>query len=128
MRIDILRASLITPPPYGHPLYEQRGSLQSDNYPQLVFRKSYRPSDASSLISVPLGVELRFRIQNSEFLKHLPHPIHGGYEGIDLGHSIVQGKGGAYGAGDAHALHQRLGAVVAGAHGNAEAVEQGAHI
>ena len=27
LQIDILRASLITPPPYGHPLYKQRGSL-----------------------------------------------------------------------------------------------------
>ena len=28
LQFDILRASLITPPPYGHPLYKQRGSLQ----------------------------------------------------------------------------------------------------
>ena len=31
LQIDILRASLITPPPYGHPLYKQRGSLYSAN-------------------------------------------------------------------------------------------------
>ena len=25
-----LRASLVTPPPYGHPLYKQRGSLWNE--------------------------------------------------------------------------------------------------
>ena len=55
--------------------------------------------------------------------KHLPHPIHGDYEGVDFGHRIVESKGGAHGAGDAHALHQGLGTMMAGAHGYAEAVE-----
>ena len=52
----------------------------------------------------------------------------GGDEGIDFLTGIVEGKGGAAGAFDAQAVHQGLGTMVARAHGNAEAVEQGAHV
>ena len=34
MKEESLRASLVTPPPYGHPLYEQRGSLGGLEAPQ----------------------------------------------------------------------------------------------
>ena len=43
-----LRATLITPPPYGHPLYKQRGSLQGANNQQLVPKRSSKKTDASA--------------------------------------------------------------------------------
>lgn len=55
--------------------------------------------------------------------EHRGNAEQGGYEGVYLFAGVVGGEGGADRAGDAEALHQRLGAVVAGAHGYAEAVE-----
>ena len=41
---------------------------------------------------------------------------------------VVEAEGGAHGAEDAQVVDEGLGAVVAGAHGDAQAVEQGAHV
>ena len=52
----------------------------------------------------------------------------GGVEGVDVGLGGVAGEGGADGAGDAVAVHDGLGAVVAGADGYSQTVEQRADV
>ena len=49
-------------------------------------------------------------------------------QGIDIGGAGIAGKRGPDGARDTIAVHDGLGAVVAGADCNAEFVEQGAHV
>ena len=56
-------------------------------------------------------------------LEHADYALESVGEGIDLFAGVIEGEGGADGAADAEAVHQGLRAVVAGAHGNAEAVE-----
>ena len=52
----------------------------------------------------------------------------GGEEGVDFGCGVVDGEGGAYGAGNAEALHKGLGTVVTGAHRHTHLVQQDADI
>ena len=55
--------------------------------------------------------------------EHLTDTADAGHEGVDFFAGVVEGEGGAYGAGDAKALHKGMGAMVTGADGYAEAVE-----
>ena len=64
LQFDILRATLITPPPYGHPLYKQRGSLQSAHNQQLASGKYSKISDALPCILAESKVRISERISN----------------------------------------------------------------
>lgn len=52
------------------------------------------------------------------------HAVQGGDEGVDLLAGVVDGKRGADRSRNSEPLHQRLGAVVAGAYGHSHAVEK----
>lgn len=54
--------------------------------------------------------------------------MEGGDEEVNLLAGVVEGEGGTDGAFDAEGLHQRLGAVMAGADGYAELVEEHAGV
>ena len=60
--------------------------------------------------------------------EHLPHPFNPRHEHIHLFPRIIQPERRAHRPFDAEACHQRLGAVMACADGDAEAVQQGAHV
>ena len=62
------------------------------------------------------------------YSEHLGDPFDAFDEGVHLLEGVVEGEGGAHRALHAQAAHQRLGAVVARAHGDAQAVEQRAHV
>ena len=61
-------------------------------------------------------------------LEHLLDAEDGGDKGIYLLAGVVEGEGGAAGALDAEAAHEGFGTMVAGTDGDAETVEQGAHV
>ena len=61
-------------------------------------------------------------------MQHWEDTVDGGQEGVDLVESVVYGETGADGAGDAIAIHDRLGAVMSGADSDAKLVDKGAHI
>lgn len=61
-------------------------------------------------------------------LKHLLDALDASNEDIDVFAGVVEGEAGTAGAFDAQAAHQRLGTMMACADGNAQAVEQCAHI
>src|SRR6185295_9378207 len=74
---------------------------------------------------------LPFAIGHSPFAlsrKELVRLQQGLGEGVHLGLGIVHGERGAAGCRHAQALHQGLGAVVAGAHRHAGAVDDGGHV
>src|SRR5690606_3988396 len=76
--------------------------------------------------SVLNGVLLRHTHSMSrEHLFHLPYA---GYQCIDIGSGVVQGEGGAHRTGYPKSAHERLRAVVASPHGDAETVQDGAGI
>ena len=60
--------------------------------------------------------------------EHLPDAVEACHQGIDFFLRVVQGEGGADGAGDAETVHQGLRTVMTGADGDAETVEQGADV
>jgi len=60
--------------------------------------------------------------------EHLGDAAYACYECIDFFLGIIEGEGGADGAADAQAVHQGLGAMMTCADGNAQTVEQGAHV
>ena len=60
--------------------------------------------------------------------EHLPDAVEACYQGIYLFLRVIQGEGGADGAGDAETVHQGLRTVMTGADGDAETVEQGADV
>ena len=60
--------------------------------------------------------------------QHGGDALKGGHEGIDIGAGVVDSERSAHGAFDAQRVHQRLGAVVAGAHLDAELVEHQPHV
>lgn len=62
------------------------------------------------------------------FLKHLRYAAYACHECIDLFPGVVEAKRGAYGAFDAQAMHEWLGAMMACAHSYAEAVEECPHV
>ena len=64
----------------------------------------------------------------SALLQHWGYAYEGRGEGVDVGRGGVGREAGAHGAGYAVAVHDRLGAVMACAHGNAELVEQQAGV
>ena len=60
--------------------------------------------------------------------KHLTDPTDAVHQYVHLLKGIVEGERSAYRSKNAQAVHQGLGTVVAGAYGDAEAVEQGADV
>ena len=62
------------------------------------------------------------------FLEHLADALYAFYQGVDFFCSVVEGERSSYGALYAEAYHKRLRAVMTCSDGNAEAVEQCAHI
>ena len=70
-------------------------------------------------------------MKSAEFMQLLQHRCYAGQGGdkcVDLFGCIVHRKRCAYGAFYTQRLHQRLGAVVAGAHGYSHLVEQHAGV
>ena len=60
--------------------------------------------------------------------EHLPYPLNPRHQRVHLFLRVVQPERGAHRAFDAEARHERLGAVMPRAHGDAQAVEQGAEV
>ena len=60
--------------------------------------------------------------------EHGCHASDSRYQRVDFLFRVVKGERGAHGAADTQPLHQGLGAVMASAHGDAKAVEQGADV
>ena len=60
--------------------------------------------------------------------EHLSDAVEACHQGIHLFLRVVQGEGGADGAGNAETVHQGLRTVMTGADGYAETVEQGADV
>ena len=62
------------------------------------------------------------------YSEHLGDPFDAFGQGVHLLEGVVEGEGGTHRALHAQAAHQRLGAMVPRAHGDAQAVEQRAHV
>ena len=60
--------------------------------------------------------------------EHLPYPLNPRHQRVHLFLRVVQPERGTHRAFDAEARHERLGAVMPCAHGDAQAVEQGAEV
>jgi len=89
----------------------------------------YSPLSLPGIIRfLRFGLSSRKTTEEGACSEHLGGAAEGGEEGIDVGLGVVEGEGDADGAGDAEALHEGLGTMVAGADGDALMVEQDADI
>ena len=75
-----------------------------------------------------MGERDDWKVVSRRLAEHGADAGEGGEEGIDVGLGVVEGEGGTDGAGDAEAIHERLGTVVTRADGDAEVVEERAHV
>ena len=65
-----------------------------------ILTEDVRRIDVGVLRIPSMGIYgLTILMNFADLSEHLPHPIHGSHEGIDFGHRVVEGKGGAHGAG-----------------------------
>ena len=83
-------------------------------------------ADAARCIFRPFplsGPEEAFRS-----LKHASYALDATHQSIHLGTGVIKREAGPTGALNAQAVHERFGTMVPGAHSDAQAVEQRAHI